>query len=51
MRVGCIEQLPTAIFQMIQDHVNEKSYRNLMNANLMTFQHLKYETIQGNSSS
>jgi hypothetical protein len=46
MRVGRIEQLPTAIFQMIQDHVNEKSYRNLMNANLMTFQHLKYETVR-----
>jgi hypothetical protein len=41
----CIEGMPIPIFQIIQEFLNEQDYRDLMNANLSTFQPIKYETV------
>jgi hypothetical protein len=41
-----LELLPTVIFQVIQDNLKEKDYRNLVNANLVTFRPVKYETVR-----
>jgi hypothetical protein len=42
----CIEGMPIPIFQIIQDFLEEQDYRDLMNANLSTFQPIKYETVR-----
>jgi hypothetical protein len=42
---NCIEGMPIPIFQIIQEFLNERDYRNLMNSNLWTFQPIKYETV------
>jgi hypothetical protein len=44
-RGNCIEGLPTALFQIIQDHLSKYDYCQLMNTNLSTFQPIKYETV------
>jgi hypothetical protein len=41
----CIEGMPIPIFQIIQKFLNEQDYLDLMNANLLTFQPIKYETV------
>jgi hypothetical protein len=43
---GCLEALPVVLFQIIQEYSTETNYRNLMNANLSTFQCIKRETVR-----
>jgi hypothetical protein len=43
---GCLEELPTVIFRLIQSYcVFKRDYRRLMNANRSTFETVKFETV------
>jgi hypothetical protein len=44
-RGGHIEALPVPIFRIIQEHLIESHYRNLMNSNLAIFEPIKFETV------
>jgi hypothetical protein len=43
---GSVKAVPASLFPMIQENLNEKDYRNLMNTSLSAFQDIKYETVR-----
>jgi hypothetical protein len=45
LQMGSIEKLPTVIFQLIQQFVLEKEYRQLMNCRKENFSSIKHETV------
>jgi hypothetical protein len=45
---GCLDAIPTSVYQAIQQYLLEREYRNFMNTSLSVFQTVKFETVYYN---